>query len=92
MFAKPTIALPGRRSARLIDFGSAWYARWANESPSIASSGWPVVRATDGSVGADAGARVATEKTRPRFVTGIPGNLFPDRLAFLCRFVYRAVN
>ena len=45
MFVNPTSAFPGRPSPRRIDFGSAWYARWANESPSTTRSG-RVTRAT----------------------------------------------
>ena len=39
MFVNPTSAFPGPASPRRIDFGSAWYARWANESPSTTRSG-----------------------------------------------------
>src|SRR4249919_2902703 len=39
MFVKPTSAFAGPPSARRIDFGRAWYARWVNESPSMTRSG-----------------------------------------------------
>ena len=43
MSVKPTIMFAGRPSARRICFGSAWYARWANESPSMTSNGGSVL-------------------------------------------------
>jgi hypothetical protein len=43
MLVKPTRALPGLPRDRLMLFGSAWYALWANESPSTARSGRSVV-------------------------------------------------
>ena len=39
IFAKPTIAPPPRSPVRRIDFGKAWKARCANESPSTTSRG-----------------------------------------------------
>ncbi len=47
MFVNPTIAFPGPPSCLRIDFGSAWYARCANESPSTASSGLTTANAPD---------------------------------------------
>ena len=37
---KPISVLAGPPSSRLNVFGRAWNARWANESPSTASSGF----------------------------------------------------
>ena len=58
----------GRPSARRIDFGSAWYARCASESPSTARSGfvtaWPRVARSPPSAGRSPRARPRADPAR----------------------------